>query len=297
MRRYMLDMEGLRSGRFPYRHAASLATMLAVLKPATERHRVVAMGHLNRACGLLFTSVCGLLLCSALHGAAWAAHPRTFELYMAEAPPLTMAGEAGQQGILGDAARQAMMLAGYHTTVSVLPWLRAQRTVQQGQDMLIVPLSRTPDREASYTWIAPIMSMDRAFFSLDKRVDSFAEARRTYHRIAVGLGSAQERKLQDEGFDASQIYPLRIGENPAQMLLLGRVDAWFNGVPESQYIWRQVSERQLLMSPVLMTTDLYLACSKSCSPHMVLGLRKAVQTLHRDGSIKKLLERYLTAPL
>jgi polar amino acid transport system substrate-binding protein len=78
---------------------------------------------------------------------------------------------------------------------------------------------------------------------------------------------------------------------------LGRVDAWFNGVPESQYIWRQVSERQLLMSPVLMTTDLYLACSKSCSPHMVLGLRKAVQTLHRDGSIKKLLERYLTAPL
>jgi polar amino acid transport system substrate-binding protein len=255
------------------------------------------MGHMNRTCGLLFKSVCGLLLCATLHNAAWAAHPRGFDVYMPEAPPLTMTGSPGQQGIVGDAAGQAMALAGYRMNTHVLPWLRAQRTVQQGQDMLIVPLSRTPDRETSYTWIAPIMSMDRAFFSLDQRVDSFAQARRTYHRIAVGMGSAQERKLQDEGFDASQIYPLRIGENPAQMLLLGRVDAWFNGVPESQYIWRQVSERQLLMSPVLMTTDLYLACSKSCSPQMVLGLRKAVQTLHRDGSIKKLLERYLTAPL
>ncbi|MBD8828042.1 substrate-binding periplasmic protein [Pseudomonas sp. CFBP 13602] len=253
------------------------------------------MGHLNRTCGLLFKSVCGLLLCSALLPAAWAAHPRTFDLYMPEAPPLSMTGDAGQQGIVADAARQAMTLAGYHMNINVLPWLRAQRTVQHGQDMLIVPLSRTPDRETSYTWIAPIMSMDRAFFTLDKRVDSFAQARRTYRRIAVGMGSAQERRLYDEGFDASQIYPLRIGENPAQMLLLGRVDAWFNGVPESQYIWRQVSKQPLLMSPVLMTTDLYLACSKTCSPRVVSSLRKAVETLHRNGSIQRLLDHYLPA--
>lgn len=283
--------------RFPHEQITRLATMLALLVPVTEYRRIVAMDHLNRLRGSLFKSVCGVLLCSAIHTTAWAATPRTFDLYMAEAPPLSMAGAPGLQGIVGDAARQAMVLAGYRVDIHVLPWLRAQRTVQQGQDMLIVPLSRTHDREASYTWIAPIMSMDRAFFSLDKRVDSFEQARRTYHRIAVGLGSAQERKLQDEGFDASQIYPLRIGENPAQMLLLGRVDAWFNGVPESQYIWRQVSERPLLMSPVLMTTDLYLACSKSCSPQMVRSLREAVQTLHRDGSIKRLVERYLTAPL
>lgn len=297
MPRYVQDMEGLRGSRFPCGQVAPLATMLAVLKPATECHRVVAMDHLSRACGSLFTSVCALLVCSAIHTAAWAANPRTFDLYMPEAPPLSMAGDAGREGIVGDAARQAMTLAGYGMNTTVLPWLRAQRTVQQGQDMLIVPLSRTPDRESSYTWIAPIMSMDRAFFTLDKRVESFAQARRTYRRIAVGMGSAQERKLHDEGFDASQIYPLRIGENPAQMLLLGRVDAWFNGVPESQYIWRQVSDQALLMSPVLMTTDLYLACSKTCSPRMVRSLRQAVGTLHRNGSIQKLLDHYLPAPL
>lgn len=283
--------------RFPHEQITRLATMLALLVPVTEYRRIVAMDHLNRLRGSLFKSVCALLLYSLLDTVAWAASPRAFDLYMPEAPPLSMAGVAGQQGIVADAAGQAMVLAGYRMNTHILPWLRAQRTVQQGQDMLIVPLSRTPDREAAYTWIAPIMSMDRAFFSLDQRVESFAQARRTYHRIAVGMGSAQERKLYDEGFDASQIYPLRIGENPAQMLLLGRVDAWFNGVPESKYIWRQVSERPLLMSPVLMTSDLYLACSRSCSPQMVRSLREAVQTLHRDGSIKRLVERYLSAPL
>lgn len=252
------------------------------------------MGGLSGTRGFRF--LCGLLLCSALNGATWAAHVRSFELYMPEAPPLSMAGGVGQQGIVADAARQALALAGYGVNTSVLPWLRAQRAVQQGQDLLIVPLSRTPDREASYTWIAPIMSMDRAFFSLDQRVESFAQARQTYRRIAVGMGSAQERKLRDEGFDDSQIYPLRIGENPAQMLLLGRVDAWFNGVPESRYIWRQVSKRPLLMSPVLMTTDLYLACSKVCSPLAVQRLQNAVETLHRNGAIQRLLDSYLPSP-
>jgi polar amino acid transport system substrate-binding protein len=98
--------------------------------------------------------------------------------------------------------------------------------------------------------------------------------------------------LRDEGFSDEQIYPLKIGENPAQMLLLGRVDAWFNGVPESRYIWREVSDRPLLMSPVLMTADLYLACSRDCAEPIVKGLREAVATLRKDGTLERLMEVY-----
>lgn len=31
-----------------------------------------------------------------------------------------------------------------------------------------------------YTWIAPILTLDRAFFSLDKRVESFEQAWQTF---------------------------------------------------------------------------------------------------------------------
>lgn len=215
------------------------------------------------------------------------------DIYMLEAPPLTMSGPAGQSGILGDVSQKAAALAGYELNVRSLPWNRAQRTVQLGENLLIIPLSRIPSRENTYTWIVPIMSMERAFFSLDKRVESFDEARRTYRRIAVGLGSAQEQRLREEGFADEQIYPLKIGENPAQMLLLGRVDAWFNGVPETRYIWRDISSRPLLMSPPMMQTDLYLACSKTCDEPMVQRLQSAVERLRKDGTIQRIIDAYL----
>jgi polar amino acid transport system substrate-binding protein len=137
------------------------------------------------------------------------------------------------------------------------------------------------------------MTMDRAFFSLHKQVETFEQARQTYARVAVGMGSAQEQMLRDQGFNAKQIYSLKIGENPAQMLLLGRVDAWFNGVPETGYFWPQVSDRPLLTSPPLMKSDLYLACSKICDPAMVDDLRKAIETLRDDGTIKRITDAYL----
>lgn len=237
----------------------------------------------------IFTSTI-LMLCAL---SATAAPLRTVDLYAAEAPPLSMLSQGDSHGILGEVALKAAAIAGYELRLISLPWARAQKDVQTGPDRLIVPLSRTPEREEKYTWIAPIMTMDRAFFALNERVESFAEAKKTYGLIAVGMGSAQEQKLRDEGFRDDQIYPLKIGENPAQMLLRGRVDAWFNGVPESQYIWRQLSGRPLKMSPPLMTADLYLACSKLCNTAMVDSLSRAVEGLRRDGTITQLIDDYL----
>ncbi|MEQ7919899.1 transporter substrate-binding domain-containing protein [Xanthomonas sp. WHRI 1810A] len=239
---------------------------------------------------LVFSTTLFLLLSGPL---AKAAPAHTVDLYLAEAPPLSMASQGDRHGIVGEVALRAAALTGYQVNLISLPWLRAQKEVQIGPDRLIVPLSRTPSRESDYTWIAPIMSMDRAFFTLDQRVETFEQAKKAYGLIAVGMGSAQEQKLRDEGFRDDQIYPLKIGDNPAQMLLRGRVDAWFNGVPESQYIWRQLSDRPLKMSPPLMTAELYLACSKSCDQAVVSSMGKAVEGLRMDGTIQRIAKDYL----
>lgn len=218
------------------------------------------------------------------------------DMYVAEAPPLSMVQEASRHGIVGDITLKAASLAGYDAHLKSLPWSRAQRTVQSADNQLIIPLSRTAEREAHYTWIAPILTLDRAFFSLGEPVQNYEQARKTYRRIGVGLGSAQEQELYEQGFAPEQIYLLKIGENPAQMLLLGRIDAWFNGISETRYIWRQVSTRTLLRSPVLMTTDVYLACSKICDATMVHRFREAIDSLRTDGTIKRVANAYLDDP-
>ncbi len=77
------------------------------------------------------------------------------------------------------------------------------------------------------------------------------------------------------------------------MLLMGRIDAWFNGVPESRYIWPKVSKRKLLMSSVGSSADLYLACSEAMLTKMVEELRHAVEALRADGTVKRVHDIYL----
>ena len=226
-------------------------------------------------------------------GSSMACASPVVDVYVAEAPPLTMLSQGDRHGIVGDIALKAMEIAGYPATRLSPPWPRAQREVSLGKDMLIAPLTRTAGREEHFTWVASILSMDRTFFSLDKRVESFAEAKSAFKLIAVGNGSAQEAKLREEGFSPSQIYPLKIGENPAQMLLKGRVDAWFNGVPETRYIWNQISDRPLIMSRTLMTGEMYLACSKDCNQQMVERLRSAIDRLRANGTIREIEAGYM----
>ncbi len=245
--------------------------------------------RVSKACTKTLCLLVSLLMAYTASGA-----PLPIELYIPDAPPLTFVDDSKGHGMVGDVILLAMAKAGYVAHIHGLPWARAQKYVNEQQDLLIAPLSRTPEREHLFTWIAPIMPMERAFFSLDRQVSSFAEARKVYRLIGVGLGSAQEEILRTQGFSSEQIYPLIIGDNPAQMLLKGRIDAWFNGVPESQYIWPKVSERKLLMSPVMSKVDLYLACSRLCSAQLVQDLREAIETLRSDGTVARIQKRYLS---
>ncbi|KAA5841713.1 amino acid ABC transporter substrate-binding protein [Pseudomonas chlororaphis] len=215
------------------------------------------------------------------------------EFLIPDAPPLTMVNQGDRHGIVGDIVLRALKSGGYASEPRTLPWARAQKHAIENDNILIAPLSRTPEREDRYTWIAPIMPMDRAFFSLEHKVTSFEEARQRFKAIAVGLGSAQEEILRSKGFAPEQIYAIKIGENPAQLLLKGRVDAWFNGVQESRYIWKRVSSRPLLMSPPMVSHELYLACSKVCDAEVVIHVAKAIEAMRRDGYIEKVKDRYL----
>lgn len=217
------------------------------------------------------------------------------QLHMPDAPPLTLLHYEGGHGMVGDVTLAAIALSGRLTRVVAEPWPRAQARVATGENLLIIPLSRIPEREDRYTWIAPIMVLERAFFSLDEPVTSFAQARERYQRIGVGLGTAQVDILRREGFAEEQIVQLKLGDNPAILLERGRIDAWFTGIPEALYIWDRYAERQqaLRMSPTLASTDLYLACSKLCDPQLVEQLRAALKDLETRGVSQRLRQAYL----
>lgn len=213
------------------------------------------------------------------------------QLFSVQAPPLT-SNEAGQHGLVGEVVLAALAAEKLDYTLHMPPWPRAQKQVQEGRDLLIMPLSRIPSREQLYTWIAPIYHVERAFFSLGTPVRSMAEARLQLHKVGVGLGSAQHQQLLDAGFREDQLQVLKIDENPALMLEKGRLDAWFNGIPEARYFWEKVGKHELRNSPPMAGNDLYLACSLECNPNLVDSLRRRLQLMQESGEVARIQARY-----
>lgn len=235
------------------------------------------------------------LLFAFLASAAFAQQPQV-DLYIPDAMPLAATRDPMGHGLVGDVVLEALKRAGYRVTIKTEPWLRAQKRVREGENLLLLPLSRTPGRENQYTWVASVLPLPRAFFSFTPPAQTFAQARTNYRRIGVGLGTAQEEILLSQGFSKEQIYPLLLGDKPIKLLELNRIDAWFTTVPEGQYTWQRSTRQPLLHGPEVASTDMYLACSKQCDQTLVKALRAAMNTLRSDGSIERIKARYLEQP-
>ena len=117
--------------------------------------------------------------------------------------------------MVGDVTLAALARLGKLTEIVAEPWPRAQASVARGRNMLIIPLLRTPEREELYTWIAPVMELERAFFSLDEPVTSFAEARQRYRRIGVGLALRRSPSSSVKAFATSRSCNSRRAKTPS----------------------------------------------------------------------------------
>lgn len=219
-------------------------------------------------------------------------HAEPVPLYLMEVPPMTM-NEAERKGIVGDIALEALRRAGVQTRLIVEPSNRAMRSVKQSDDALIIPLARLRDREADYTWIAPIVKVNRAFFTLNSPANSFADASQKYRSIAVSRGTAGVSILLDNGFSHEQIIEVKQGDIAPKMLLAGRIDAWFNLVSESRLLLQEADpDKKIKTGNFLGSTYNYIACSRICNTQTVNRLRATINSMEKDGSIAAIKARY-----
>ncbi|MBC9252915.1 hypothetical protein A9179_21835 [Pseudomonas alcaligenes] len=220
---------------------------------------------------------------------AWA---QELPLYLMEVPPITV-NQGEHKGIIGDITLEALRRAGYGYQLIVVPSPRALSSVPLLQDTLIIPLARLPERESSFTWIAEIMQVERAFYTREQPIASFAEARSRLHSIAVSRGSAGYTILLEQGFAPSQLVEVNQGPSALHMLQAGRVEAWYNPVLEADLLQRQEGGPALLRGAALGSTGQYLACSRQCTDRLVRRLSAAVASMRADGSLERIKARYL----
>ncbi|WP_174873397.1 substrate-binding periplasmic protein [Vogesella oryzae] len=213
-------------------------------------------------------------------------------IYTADYPPLSIVSENGRNSGIGyDLLQLAAKQSGVSLDIrSDLPWKRAQQTTQQTPDTCAYPLTRAPEREKLYLWLALLNRGELALFTLDNgdAPASVSLAAAARQRIVVMLGTTAENRLKEKKLSYSTTHT---PGDSLQMLQDHAVDLWAVHDVVARYFAQQqhVTLRQVLP---LAHADSWLGCSRSTNSAAANRLAAALQQLQQNGEARRIALRY-----
>lgn len=197
-----------------------------------------------------------------------------------EYPPFSYADEQGQ--IIGSATlllRNALRQADIKAYFQLLPWARAYTEARLREHHCVYSTTRTPEREALFHWVGPLVVNEWAAFSLAERglnIASLSGLR------AWRVGSFREDAVGDyvasRGINVLLAHSER--ENIAR-LEAGLLDVIVTGKATGEFM----AQEQGIALAHLFTfyrAPLYLACHPSVSETRLARLQTHLDTLHRE---------------
>ena len=239
-----------------------------------------------------------LWLC-ALALAPWAARAdpapggtvRPLQWVAGDLPPFAWRSSAGPRGYAQELVQLMGQRLGRDVDVDYFPWARAVQLTERSDNTGVFPLARTPDREARFQWLVPLMTVRYVFLTAaGERRLGLAELRT--RRVGVLRGSPIVANLRAERF--TTIIEGKDYKDLLRLLAERGLDAVYAGGPmldaalaEYGYPAEQFTPQQSLGE-----ARLYIAASPGLAPAEAQRWLQAYEKLVEDGSVERLRRRY-----
>jgi ABC-type amino acid transport substrate-binding protein len=213
-------------------------------------------------------------------------------LVTAHLPPLVLEDSASRPGALMEMVKDLCRRLQLAPQTEFVPWRRALFLASSMPATAIFPLTRLPDRESQFRWLAPLY--EEQYLFLAPRHGNFDLARVAEmkdRRIALLRGAAQAAMLAELGYD-NLVEAASIDEIH-RFLLGGMADAVFgerNIIRAS--LKQRAAERQFALSAPVRTTTAWLAGSLDFGEDEVQRFQRAMAAMEADGGKRRILARY-----
>ena len=211
--------------------------------------------------------------------------------YSFHVPPPTVSEFGKPTGAIYDIVRRMAQRVGHSGRIEFMPWTRAQEIAESESGVGILALTRTPERDPHYSWIAPIVIDDLVLVggagvdvsSLDKVKD---------RPTGVLRRSGAEALLREQGF--TRIAPVSEEWINAQKLRDRLIDAWLAPRLMVLYGYREVGGdvTALNIGQIVRRSDIYLAGSKDLPAEVIERWRSAFEALKADGTVDRIIASY-----
>lgn len=244
-----------------------------------------------------------VLVAALLFGlaATAAAQPRPKELRLlaAELPPYAFQMPPGSvteapgpgQGFVYEVVAEMAQRVGHSGAIEFLPWAEAQRIAMTEPNVGILALTRSPEREDKYRWLAKILTDDLILVG-GQGIDVSALDKVKERPIGVLARSGAEALLRERGF--TRIRPQPEEWINARLIQQRRIDAWL--APRLMVIYAMLETAGALQAlnfgEIVRRSDLYLAASKSLPDAEARKWEQAFEAVKADGTYARIADKY-----
>ncbi|MBV8124415.1 MAG: transporter substrate-binding domain-containing protein [Burkholderiaceae bacterium] len=216
--------------------------------------------------------------------------PFSITLTTEEYPPYNMSSPQGQvTGVSTDIVKALLAEAGFHYQLAVYPWARAIAMARTDPDTCVFSMSRTPEREALYQWVGPLVQNDWALFALPDAPVPAQLPDVVKATIGSYQGDAIVPYLQGRGYMVDVAPSDDV--NP-QKLLHGRIDFWATGKLIGQYRLQQQHIDNIKPVLIFNRTEMYLACQRDMPQNLINQLNDTLAAMDKRGVISTIYSRY-----
>ena len=207
--------------------------------------------------------------------------------------PLQFEQEGEVRGIATGIVRELFQRADIEADIRLMPWARAYREAIQRPNVAIYSIAQTPQRQAQFHWIGPIVPYHWRVFRLQSRADIVLTRLDDLKRYKIGvvLGDAAHQFLLANGFSdlpAGNLSTAATANHLIRKLYAGRVDLMPMSELNCQFPVDQCSHFVEALKLSEMGNGLYLALRQDSEPALIKKLESAFQSMRQDGSLKSL---------
>ena len=199
-----------------------------------------------------------------------------------------------QYGLLIELLDALFKQANISYTVEFLPLKRGMIMAEQYKDVCVLPVERSQEREAHFSWISPVLLSRYGLFSASMKslpLTTLKDAKAL--RIGSFLGSGTGEYLGDLGFNVELTTS---SEQNLKKLEKGRIDLWAAELVSAQNAMKlgnvQLGEPEL----VFYTSMRAMACHPELPSSTKKALEGALNALYQSGFIEQLNAKYGVKP-
>lgn len=226
--------------------------------------------------------------------AAWPvwADPEVLRIETIQSEPFGRLGPQGPGGLMFDIGQLIAQRAGLAAENHVVPYARTVLSLQNGSADMVLRFSNDELRAVAHQ-VAAVLPLPTVVVS---RQDAPVQRLEDLPGLSLAVPRSFPMPEKLTALSGLRLQPVNNNEHAIQMLMTRRVDAAYGsnlglfgaarglGVPMQSFARPVVVEQQSFW--------LHLA-RRRATPELIERLARAVESLHRDGSIARLYERAL----